>query len=1367
MDLGEQLHRARVRRGWTQGDLARRLGVVEQQTVSRWERGVSRPRPEMISKLAQVLGIPWQEIASDIGHVARDGVDARTPARPLARSLPLLELPPERFEGFCKDLFRFLRGATEVHRYGGSGHAQHGIDLVVERPDGVTEVVQCKRHQRFGPSKVRQAVEATEFEADRYLLLLARDTASPSARDEMRRHHGWQLWDAEDVADAIRYELDPADAIRLVDTYFPNSRESFLGVPSPGPWIVPEEFFRPFQSSGVFHHERPLVGRHETVRGVCNWVDSEDSLPVGLVVGRGGIGKTRLLREVAEVLQYERGVPVRFLATAMEVTPASLEVLPRGRLALVIDDAHDRSDLSGVLHSVIRERPECRVLLALRPYGVPNLDSAVRALGLPRMDVPMWELGDLTIEEAEGLARSIVHDSQRAVRLASLTRDCPLITVLGAELIQRGSLDSGHIEAATDIRSQVLSAFREALTGKGAHRPSDLRETVLDLIALLQPLRTDAEDFRQLVTDAVDTPWDRVVRELRDLEATGILLRRGNSLRIVPDLLGDAILADAAFDQAGNSTGLAERVFIGAGDAGPRQHAFVNMIRVDWQVRDRRELDASPAGLMWRTLRDEFRYAGVRGRKRLLQLVARVSAFAPSESLDLVRWAINNPTSTVEELDQPYAALLGQIDYSDVLHELPPILRGVAYTFAHLPEICDLLWELAIEDDRPPNQHPQHALRVLQDLAEYQPGKPSAYNEVVLERAEQWLERGLSSEIYSPFDVLDPLLATEGADRQWSHSAITFQPFALRLEAVRPLRDQVIELALGEVVGGDLGRAVRATQTIGNALRGPAGLFGRAIPSDERERWDGVFVETLIWLQGELTNADLDPVVWSAMRAALNWHLRWSESRTRSAAEAVMALAPQSLEHHLTEALLDSWGERFDRAEFDYASIESQLQADNQELAQRLCDRHTTEEVVAILEERLEAISRGLPGKENEGGRFVWTLCTECPAVAYAICRRVLAAPATACVSVVAAALGAMAEDLNPATIETARALCESSSTDVVRRTAHALGWGRGSRSHLLDGELALLHDLAVHEDFHVRRSVAHAAQVIAGSASGQAKDLLLSIPFNDSDVVAEEVLGALARQETLSWTRLNEQQRGMLLSQLAGSPSLDDYRIQQALAELSAIHPEEVLKLLFARAERTEQSYADDYQALPFEWSAALRFREHKDFPAHLRIVRDWIARRPESGWRHQFGPDIFWAVARECDSEVERLLIESVEHPNPNVLRATSLILWGAPREWVLESEGVVGEVLDGAARRGQGYVESIQSGLHAAVISGGRVGAIGQPFKEDVEQKEKALDIAARLPEGSPAHDFYQALGRAAQASIESSIERDQKFLDPRDW
>ncbi len=54
-NLGQKIRIAREASGITQEELAKEIGV-EPPTVSRWETGAFRPRPETIQKLAAILG---------------------------------------------------------------------------------------------------------------------------------------------------------------------------------------------------------------------------------------------------------------------------------------------------------------------------------------------------------------------------------------------------------------------------------------------------------------------------------------------------------------------------------------------------------------------------------------------------------------------------------------------------------------------------------------------------------------------------------------------------------------------------------------------------------------------------------------------------------------------------------------------------------------------------------------------------------------------------------------------------------------------------------------------------------------------------------------------------------------------------------------------------------------------------------------------------------------------------------------------------------------------------------------------------------------------------------------------------------------
>lgn len=53
----QALRDARVKAGLTQHELARLVGVAGGERVSRWERGASAPRPEVLRRIAGILNV--------------------------------------------------------------------------------------------------------------------------------------------------------------------------------------------------------------------------------------------------------------------------------------------------------------------------------------------------------------------------------------------------------------------------------------------------------------------------------------------------------------------------------------------------------------------------------------------------------------------------------------------------------------------------------------------------------------------------------------------------------------------------------------------------------------------------------------------------------------------------------------------------------------------------------------------------------------------------------------------------------------------------------------------------------------------------------------------------------------------------------------------------------------------------------------------------------------------------------------------------------------------------------------------------------------------------------------------------------------
>ena len=84
MDLRGVLKAVRFEKGWTQATLARRLSI-RPETVCRWERGKSRPRPTHVRALAHMAARPEAfrlRKEGDVTQVRFDAIRARGATRP-------------------------------------------------------------------------------------------------------------------------------------------------------------------------------------------------------------------------------------------------------------------------------------------------------------------------------------------------------------------------------------------------------------------------------------------------------------------------------------------------------------------------------------------------------------------------------------------------------------------------------------------------------------------------------------------------------------------------------------------------------------------------------------------------------------------------------------------------------------------------------------------------------------------------------------------------------------------------------------------------------------------------------------------------------------------------------------------------------------------------------------------------------------------------------------------------------------------------------------------------------------------------------------------------------------------------------------
>lgn len=96
--FGENLKTIRKTKGYTQEELAIKIHVVR-QTISKWEKGLSVPDADTLSKLADVLEINVSEL---LGSEIKEETDKNEVAKQLAKISEQLAVKNRRYKRIWK-----------------------------------------------------------------------------------------------------------------------------------------------------------------------------------------------------------------------------------------------------------------------------------------------------------------------------------------------------------------------------------------------------------------------------------------------------------------------------------------------------------------------------------------------------------------------------------------------------------------------------------------------------------------------------------------------------------------------------------------------------------------------------------------------------------------------------------------------------------------------------------------------------------------------------------------------------------------------------------------------------------------------------------------------------------------------------------------------------------------------------------------------------------------------------------------------------------------------------------------------------------------------------------------------------------------
>lgn len=816
---------------------------------------------------------------------------------------PLLDLnDPElewkRFERFCLDLAKALPDIRDAHLYGVRGDDQEGIDIHADLVNGRVRTIQCRRVTRFGKTQAEKTINETTYPADEHQIWAAAPLTA-GARKAIKAAANWDAWDIEQISSEVRKLPREMGRWLVEDHLGQRERRRVLGPDAELVVALAREWFaRTDRKPRALQTSQPLEGRQDEL-AVLQAAVLDPTVTCVILVGRGGIGKTRLLRAVVDELADRR---ILILREGVDVGASLGAELPVAPFDFMVDDAHRREDLRNVLATVLTRDELETVILATRPHRVDALRDQLSALGLPPSGIRVLDpLSALPEEAAQRLAeRELDGDHQAlAARLGELTRDAPAILVLAAKLVSSREVNAETLIASRTLRQEVLTGYKQERLGQVNDAvPATAASLLLSLIAAVQPIDPAARLMPGWLAGEIGESEPVVAAVLDALVQADLLVGPRHRRRVAPDILADHLLHQQCIDGEGLPTGRARELV----EAVPLEllgRLMGNLAELDWRLGragDPRILD-EVCELLGRRL---VSLDAWQRERHLEQLVGSAPYLAP--------WVVRVARQL---LDHPAAdaQLFGDhvITDADSRRELVRMLAQAGLDPDQMEAAIRLLWEIGADADPQSSRGGGDPLDEARHLGDHR--RPPRYAETLLSVGEQLLTDPIVAEAHRrlPLELLSGLVTREGTTTEMaSRAAIRLGSYAISAEATADLRTRLRSLLVKLCLeGGDRTRP-GAAALLGDMLRQPHGYYGQSVPPEQLRQWRPEQLALIGDLHHVLDHSD-DALVAREIRHVVDWHAEHSALHgVKTAVRRLLKAHPPSVEERLADALTHS-----------------------------------------------------------------------------------------------------------------------------------------------------------------------------------------------------------------------------------------------------------------------------------------------------------------------------------------------------------------------------------------------------------------------------------------------------------------------------
>lgn len=1127
-----------------------------------------------------------------------------------------------------------------------------------------------------------------------------------------------------------------------------------LGVRIP-PFADSENYFKPLTNpANLFNHCWRLIGRGDYLAALSKFRNSRKRIV--LLYGRGTIGKSKILFEFAKRTKHRQSHwKVLFLRDGVSLTEDGIRQIPVRPTIIVVDDAHRRADLKLLLAAAQQYPNRIKLALSSRSQGIPSIKTVLSEMGFDPSEIQeLGEVKDLTKDQLRQLARQSLGPSREAfveaLRLA--TGDSPLVLLVAGKLLATDQLDPRLLEQHGKFQDTVLTRFEDTVVGNiGTFVDPERAKKTLALIAALSPIYPHQDSFQSAAADILGIDKPTVINLIATLEQCGVLLRRGNSLRIVPDVLSDHLLRKACLTESGQPTGYADLIYeksIAFGIDG----VLRNLAELDWRVAQARR-GPNLLNRIWSQIERQFRNGSNSERCMLLESIHKIAYYQPERSLPLVEFALRSPARKKDR-----KTIASYYRPEQVLHQLPKIIQVIGHNLDYLPRCCELLWQLGRDDKRPTNQFTDHPMRVLTELAGYQFRKPLRVNEIVLTSAEAFVKTtDAYNYAHSPFDIIDALLAREVLDFQSEGIQFSIRSLGVNFQATKTLRQRAIKILEQFAHSTSPNTVFRAVKSLLDAIRSPHGMAGRRLTHRDIRQWTSESLQILEIIR-KVANSTKDPIIFVEVSKSLRWYQRYSSNKQiRTTVTRILNTSPNTLQSRLTKAIwfhFSDWYDEFEgKKDRNYEKLRLQTENAVKEIAVEFLQRYPNPlRGFRRLTQTIENIGR--VGINPDASYFISILSATNPAYAAALCRVIISRPNSA----VAIYLSSLLNPLRNNNLDYARQIVKRGIARKHRTICLAL-------AHFLSNfppddlqlpEIKAIESLLKHRDTSVKNAALWSLKNFKAHPKRAIK-LITTINLARNPELANAAYGIFDDEHGSSFSNLNRQQLAALVKKVEAVPEIKPGgSIDRFLGHASKTIPGAVLTLVFNRLGK-RRTGDNKYTPMPY-----LGFHHCLKGLSSNSLFQSLIDRILNFAYRAKhiqlfWLPVLFQNISEDHGEKPLEALKTWTNSTDPKKLHAVSLLLRNAPTRLLFEQKTYVIDLLNKAHARGDECYRTVSSNLFCCGVQGERSGSPGEPKPQDELLRNGAREVMQALQMGSPPYRFYASLDRYAEENIKDDLIR----------